>query len=147
MRRSGWIRCGWVVAAAVVAGLIVYFLIVGLDKADKLASVLSLFVAVLALAVPYLLDKSRSSAASAVLGAASGSQQSVADTVVGGNLTQAIRVGGERLTDTVTPAATPETAPTAGREPISSRGQYVNGAWVAGNLTQISGADDGVTAE
>ena len=39
-RRSGWIWGGRIAAVVVVTGLAVYLASVGLDKADKLASVL-----------------------------------------------------------------------------------------------------------
>lgn len=48
-----WI--GRVIGAVILVGLVVYFVRVGLDKADKLASCLGLGVAVLALLGPYLL--------------------------------------------------------------------------------------------
>ena len=58
-RRSGWIWGGRITAVAVLAGLAVYLASVGLDKADKLASVLGLLVAVAALVAPYLLPSLR----------------------------------------------------------------------------------------
>ena len=54
-RRSGWIWGGRIAAVVVLTGLAVYLASVGLDKADKLASVLGLLVAVVALVAPYLL--------------------------------------------------------------------------------------------
>ena len=61
---------------------------VGLNKADKLASALSLLVAVAALVAPYVLSPGQpSSAAAAAKAAPSGSTQLVTNTVVGGNLT------------------------------------------------------------
>jgi len=39
----------------IVAGLVVYLVVVGLDKADKLASAISVVVALVALGAPYLL--------------------------------------------------------------------------------------------
>jgi hypothetical protein len=40
-----WVAAGAAVAAVAVVGLAVYFVVVGLDEADKLASVVGLFVA------------------------------------------------------------------------------------------------------
>ena len=57
-RRSGWIWGGRIAAVVILAGLAAYLASVGLDKADKLASVLGLLVAVAALVAPYLLPSS-----------------------------------------------------------------------------------------
>ncbi|AQZ66199.1 unnamed protein product [[Actinomadura] parvosata subsp. kistnae] len=51
MRKRVLVWGGAVVAAAALAALIVYFVRVGLDNADKLASVIGLFVAIAGLAV------------------------------------------------------------------------------------------------
>ena len=106
------------------------------DKADKLASLLSLFVAAAAgRAVPV-----------AFLGSVlfrSGSVQSVANTVVGSHLTQMRDVEGVRVKGPVTAlppvtapppqTAPPQTAPPGAVSPPDSRGgQYVNGVWVGG---------------
>jgi hypothetical protein len=145
-RRSGWIWGGRIIAVVAVVGLAIYLLAVGLDKADKLAGALSLVVAVAALVAPYLLPSGQpSSAAPPGQAAASGPRQSVTDTVVGGNLTQAQDVGGIRVPGAATPATRPGTAPAAGPVPGAPGGQYVKGVWVGGNLTQIDGADGDVT--
>jgi hypothetical protein len=132
---SGYIWGGRVLAALVVAGLGIYLSTVGLDKADKLASVLGLLVAAVALVAPYLLPSSdrRSSE--------SGPVQSVANTVVGGHLTQMRDAKGVQVQGSVT-ALPPQTAPPGVVPPPDLRGgQYVNGVWVGGNLTQSSGTD------
>jgi len=54
-RSAWWVWAGRIVFALIVVGLVVYFATVGLDRADKLASSISLVVALLALAAPYLL--------------------------------------------------------------------------------------------
>ena len=129
-RRSGWIWGGRIVAVVMVGGLAVYLLMVGLDKADKLASALSLLVAVAALVAPYVLSPGQpSSAAAAAKAAPSGSTQLVTNTVVGGNLAQArdvddIRVPGAAM------SAPPSTAPVPGPVPGAPAGQYVNGVSV-----------------
>ncbi|MFC5831872.1 hypothetical protein [Nonomuraea insulae] len=51
MRRRVLVRAGAVVAVVAVAGLVVYFVRVGLDHADQLASVIGLFVALVGLGV------------------------------------------------------------------------------------------------
>jgi hypothetical protein len=51
MSAQVWVRTGWVVVAAAVVGLGVHLALVGLDSADKIASVASLFVALAGLAV------------------------------------------------------------------------------------------------
>lgn len=142
MRRgSGWIWSGRIVAVVAIAGLSAYLALVGLDKADKLASVLALLVAVAALVAPYILppsDRDRSE---------SGSSQRVTNTVVGGNLTQVRNAKGVRVQGPA-PSKPPQ-APPAGADPVaeSQGGQYVNGVWVGGNLTQASDADGDITIE
>jgi hypothetical protein len=139
-RRSGWIWGGRVVAVFVVAGMGVYFSTVGLDKADKLASVLGLLVAAAALVAPYLLPSSDRSSSE------SESVQSVANTVVGGHLTQMRDAEGVKVQGSVT-ASPPQTAPPGAVPPPDLQGgQYVNGVWVGGNLTQIDGAEGDVTS-
>jgi hypothetical protein len=53
--RRHWLRIGRVAFGVVTGGLAIYLTAVGLDKADKLASVVSAIVALIALGVPYLL--------------------------------------------------------------------------------------------
>jgi hypothetical protein len=138
-RRPGWIWGSRVVVVVVVAGLAAYLSSVGLDKADKLASVLGLLVAVAALVAPYLLpssDEDRSG---------SGSAQHVANTVVGGHLIQVRDAGGVRVQGQGRPGAPQVTPPKAGPVPNGEGGQYVNGARIGGNLTQVDGADGDIT--
>ena len=138
-RRSGWIWGGRIAAVVVLAGLAAYLASVGLDKANQLASVLSLLVAVAALVAPYLLPSSAGG------GSESGSAQQVTNTVVGGHLTQVRDAKGMRVHGRVT-AASPSAAPAAsGPVPEGQGGQYVNGVWVGGNLTQVDGADGDIT--
>jgi len=138
-RRPSWIWGGRIVAVVVMAGLVAYLASVGLDKADKLASVLSLLVAVAALAAPYLLPSSDGDRSG------SGSAQRVADTVVGGHLTQVRDAGGVRVHGPI-PSGPPKAAlPGADPLPESQGGQYVNGVWVGGHLTRVDGADGDIT--
>jgi hypothetical protein len=138
-RRSGWIWGGRIVALAVLAGLGVYLSAVGLDKAAELASVLGLLVAVAALVAPYLLpasDQGRSGP---------GSAQLVAHSVVGGHLTQARDATSVQVRGSVTSRPPKSPPPDADPVPEGQDGQYVNGVWVGGHLTQIDGAAGDVT--
>jgi hypothetical protein len=144
-RRSGWIWGGRIIAVAAVVGLVIYLLTVGLDKADKLAGALSLLVALAALVAPYLLPSAQPSSAAPPVQAASGPTQSVTNAVVGGNLTQARDVDDIRVPGAATPAPLPGTTPAASPVPAPLGGQYVNGVWVGGSLTQVDGADGDVT--
>lgn len=144
-RTSGRIWGGRIVAIVAVAGLACYLSIVGLDKAAALASVLSLLVAVIALLAPYLLPSGQSSSADPPSRAGSESAQSVIHTVVGGNLTQARDIHGSGVPGAAAPGPRPAAASEASPAPGMPGGQYVNGVWVAGNLTQIDGVDGDVT--
>jgi len=137
-RRSGWIWGGRIAAVVVLTGLAVYLASVGLDKADKLASVLSLLVAAAALVAPYLLPSDGGHPEP-------GPVQQVTNTVVGGHLTQARDAKHVRVQGPV-PAGPPQ-APSPGRDPApkGQTGQYVNGVWVGGNLTQVDGVDGDIT--
>ncbi|MCW2506795.1 MAG: hypothetical protein JWO79_5079 [Actinomycetia bacterium] len=75
-RSRRWIWAGRAAALLVVVALAVYLLVAGLEKADKVASVVAAAVAVLALAAPY------------VLPAEERSGQSISDTTVRGNVRQ-----------------------------------------------------------
>jgi hypothetical protein len=139
-RRSGWVWTGRIAAVVVFAGLGAYLASVGLDKADKLASALGLLVAVAALVAPYLTPSSDGDDSERK------PVQQVADTVVGGHLTQVrsakgVRVQGQTLT------VPPHPPPLAGtsRSPEGQSGQYVNGGWVGGNLTQVDDANGDIT--
>ena len=106
-RRSGWIWGGRIAAVVILAGLAVYLASVGLDKADKLASVLGLLVAMAALVAPYLLPSSDGGHSEP------GPVQQVANTVVGGHLTQARDAKDVRVQGSVT-AGPPQTPPPGG---------------------------------
>ena len=138
-RRSGWIWGGRIAAVVVLAGLAAYLASVGLDKADKLASVLGLLVAVAALVAPYLLPSSDGDHSEP------GSAQQVANTVVGGHLTQVRDAKGVRVQGPVTSGPPQAPPPGADPAPEGQSGQYVNGVWVGGNLTQVDGADGDIT--
>jgi hypothetical protein len=138
-RRSGWIWGGRIAAVVVLAGLAVYLASVGLDKADKLASVFGLLVAVAALVAPYLLPSSDEGHSEP------GPVQQVANAGVRGHLTQVQDAKGVRVRDPVT-AEFPQ-VPLSGGDPApeGQSGQYVNGVWVRGNLTQVDGAGGDIT--
>ena len=59
-RSQQWVWAGRVVFGVLVAGVVVYLVVVGLDKADKTASSIGAVVALVALAVPYLLPPRQS---------------------------------------------------------------------------------------
>jgi hypothetical protein len=138
-RRARWVWGGRIAAVVVITGLAIFLSVAGLNKADKLGSALGLLVAAAALVAPYLLPASdRSSSVPR-------STQSVANTIVGGHLTQA-RGGQSFRVQGSGAASAPPTAPTGdGTTSAMPSGQYVNGVWVGGNLTQIDGADGDVT--
>jgi hypothetical protein len=137
-RRAQWIWGGRIAAILLLAGLVAYLSLVGLAKADKLASVLSLLVAVAALVVPYLLPPPGKS------DSRRGPVQDVGNSVVGKHLTQVQNSGAVRVQG---PPGTPNDAPSgkASAVPGGQGGQYVNGVWIGGNLTQVDGTDGDVT--
>lgn len=140
-----------VIALALIIGLTTYLARVGLARADELASVLGLLVAVLALVAPYLLSSgqdssgdaapSRASAGSAAPEPPVGPVQSVEGSVVGGDLVQSVDVTGRSMPDAGNTASSEDDAPAAS----PPAGQYVSGVWVGGNLTQINGGKGDVT--
>lgn len=140
-RRSGWVWGGRIVAIAVTAGLVMYLFHVGLERADKVASVLSLLVAAAAFATPNLFpSRPRSAAEPRVESDGQAPTQTVTKTVVGGHLTQIRRDTSNSVARTST-TADPVPPPAA----RALGGQSVNGVWVGGNLNQISGSNDDVT--
>jgi hypothetical protein len=142
--RSFWILIGRIVAVVVLAGVIGYLYIVGLERADKLASVLSLVVAAAALLAPYLLPLGPQSPTPPRTPAME-NRQSVGNSVVMGSLTQAKKVANLRASAAPAPANSEAAAPAAVPLPDNASGQYVNGVWVGGHLTQIDGAKGDVT--
>ena len=137
-RRSGWIWGGRIAAVVVVAGLGAYLASVGLDKADKLASVLGCWSrwplwSRRTSCRPQMEDHSESALA-----------QQVANTMVGGHLTQVRDAKDVRVHGPVT-AGRRRLPRRAGPVPEGQSGQYVNGVWVGGNLTQVDGADGDIT--
>lgn len=65
-RNKKWVWAGRVAFAVIVTGLVAYLVVVGLEKADKLASAISAVAAIAALAAPYLLPGSGSGGPSRV---------------------------------------------------------------------------------
>jgi hypothetical protein len=123
----------------VLGGLGAYLSDVGLDKADKLASVLVLLVAGATLVAPYLLPPSDGDHSEPRRA------QHVANTVVGGHLTQIRNLGRLRTQGPVISGSRHAVTPAARQPSESQSGQYVNGVWIGGNLTQIDDADGDVT--
>jgi hypothetical protein len=60
---------GGVVCVLLVVGLVAYLVVAGLDKADKIASVLAALLALVALAAPYLVPAPRGVASPALVSA------------------------------------------------------------------------------
>ncbi|MFY1621569.1 hypothetical protein ACN268_00365 [Micromonospora sp. WMMD735] len=138
---------GWAVVIAVgvvVAALGVFLAVQTLDRADKFASVFGLFVAVAGLGL----------SAYGVFGArrAAGGQ-SVADSVVGGGVTQVRGVRGSvrfgpSAPDVGSPSipATPQpSAPGAAADGVpAGDGQSVTRSWTAGPVRQVDDVDGDV---
>ena len=61
-RTQHWVRAGRIGFVAIVAGLVTYLVVVGLEKADKVASSISAVLALIALGAPYLLPRAKEDA-------------------------------------------------------------------------------------
>lgn len=141
-RDRRWIWAGRLTAIVILVGLVGYLVYVGLDDADKVASSISVVIALAALLAPYLLPAPqpppplRDSAAEA-------SGQTVTGSSVGGGVRQASGVvGSVRIgpgptgrPPTVSPSPPPSAAPdTASTATVS---QAVENSSVTGAVTQI----------
>lgn len=129
-RRPGLIWGCRIAAVVLIVGLAAYLWSVGFDKADKLAGVLVLLVALATLLAPYLFPFPDSGHPTPEVG------QRVSNAVVKGHLTQLRNPQGAH-------PAVAETGPVAEQK----SGQYVDGVWVGGNVTQIEGVGSDVTIE
>ncbi|MFE5331292.1 hypothetical protein ACFRCG_33380 [Embleya sp. NPDC056575] len=140
MTAKTWAWVGGVVAGAALVGLAVYLAVVGLDEADKWASVLGLFVTLAGLAVSVIgMWRER----------ASSGGQSVTDSTIGGGVAQVADTGGNvrithRGTGPVIPPPTPQGAPPAGGVPPADDGQRVQGSTVSGPVDQVRATDGDV---
>jgi hypothetical protein len=142
-RHLNWVWVARIVAVLVLVGLAVYLSLVGLDKADKLASVLGLLVAVAALVAPYLVPSADGN------DSAAGPGQRIANAVIGGHVTQVRRAASVRVTGTPAPQP-PQVKPSEASSPLADDGghetaQQINGVWAGGNVTQVADADGDVT--
>jgi hypothetical protein len=129
---------GWVAAFAggvLVVGLGVFLAVQGLDKADKWAGVLGLFVTLAGVGV----------AVAGVVGARrQTSGQSVTDSTIGGGVAQ---VRGVRGSVRIGPSTAPTVAPAPPGSPVPpqapsaphSGGQAVSGSSTAGPVRQVDG--------
>ncbi|MEU7141451.1 hypothetical protein ABZ942_18490 [Nocardia sp. NPDC046473] len=131
---------GWAIGLAGLIGLgcsIWLFVAVGLDKADKLASVLSFFLAAAGVvAAVYGVVLTRRASAGDIT-------QGVSDSAVGGGVLQAGRVRGKvtlRRTGG-SPAAAPGAVP-APSTVNPPQGQSVSHSRIAGPVDQIHDADE-----
>lgn len=125
-RTQKWIGIG--AGSAIVVGLVCYFAMVGLDKADKLSSVLGLLLSIASFVMGWL-GYARENAAG----------QSVQNASVGGGVTQVSGTRGsvriQRRGAPTSPSSGPPSS-AAGGTPES--GQVVGGSSVGGHVEQVS---------
>ena len=145
-RRGLW--AGRAIAGVILVGLAVYLKRAGFDRADKIASALSLLVAVLALVLPYLLPPKPPPADD---DAAPG-MQGVSNVTTGGRLAQIRNVRGNVRTGAALGrrrhrAQPPAPLPSATPPCSAGRRQTVEGAVVGDDLMQIDGVDGDVSLE
>lgn len=138
-RAQAWL--GGVVAGTAFAALAGYLIKVGLDNADKVASVIGLFVALAGLAV---------SVAGLRRQAGTGGAQAVENSTIGEGITQIADTGGSvKITRRGTHGAAPA-APTGAAPPTtasSDGGQTVRGTSTAGPVDQIRNTSGDVETE
>ncbi|WP_256106313.1 hypothetical protein [Streptomyces sp. ODS05-4] len=120
--RSGLIGTG---VLLVLAGLGAFLAFQGLDRADKWASVLGLFVGVAGLAL-------------AVYGARAPGQSADGATA-GGSVNQVRGVAGDVTIGAPRPAAPPPPAGSTPPPPAPAGGQSARGAWAGGSINQVDG--------
>ena len=142
-RAQVWI--GGVVAVGALASLTAYLISVGLDEADKVASVVGLFVALAGLVVS-VLGLRRESAPED--GPPAGGQ-SVRNSSFGGGITM---IRGTRGSIRISRTGAPQPAPTGGPRPLpghpagapsadapNGAGQHVHGTTAAGPVDMVDG--------
>jgi hypothetical protein len=133
-RRLCWVWSGRVISALILAGLAVYLWRQGLDRADKISSAFGLLVALAALVVPYLLPRNKR--ASKI--------QSVKNSSVRGSVSQVRDVQGVDVAPAAGRAAPPPVTAATGSQLPKEEGQYIDGVWVGGHVTQVDGSEGGV---
>jgi hypothetical protein len=133
-----------VITVTAAAGLGVYFTRVGLDNADKLASVIGAFIGLAGLALTargLLADRRAAPAASQAAGG-----QQVSGSEVGGDVLQVkgvtgnLRIGGQPRPPAPSPThlrTTPTAPSSAARSRDEEQGQSVRDSHVAGDVTQV----------
>lgn len=140
-----WVWVGRGFAVVIIGAVAVYLSSAGLDKADKIASGLSLLVALAALLAPYLLPTQE---ASARVGTGS---QMMSDVVVGGRLAQLGRIKGgfrsSRVLRSASPSPTTESSASTATSSLGAGAQVIRGTWVGGDVTQVGHVDGDVTLE
>ncbi|WP_218162376.1 hypothetical protein [Streptomyces sp. Ag109_O5-10] len=125
-RTQKWIGIGS--GSAIVVGLVSYFAIVGLDKADKLSSVLGLLLSIASFVMGWL-GYARENEAG----------QSVQNASVGGGVTQVSGTQGNvRIQRRGVPTSPSSGPPSPGAGGISESGQVVGGSSVGGHVEQVS---------
>jgi hypothetical protein len=124
---------GWLVAGAVLVVLGIFLVAVGLDDADRWASVFGLFVGLAGLGLSAIgLRQARRQAGA----------QAVTDSTVGGRLTQVRGVAGSVRIGPVSVSGSPPrqaTPPSSSRTAAPVDGQLVDGSQVAGPVQQVDG--------
>ncbi|WP_330434291.1 hypothetical protein OIC43_08400 [Streptomyces sp. NBC_00825] len=130
-KMRAWV--GGVVAGAALVGLAVYLAAVGLDAADKSASVAGLFVAIAGLVVAVTGPRREHSPQGG---------QSLANSEVNGGAAQVSNIGGNvRITRRGRPAASlPPVAPVpppSGGAPTGGDGQRVRDSMIVGPVDQV----------
>ncbi|MET9616019.1 hypothetical protein [Kitasatospora indigofera] len=162
-RMQTW--AGGVLGGAAVVGLVVYLGAVGLDQADKWASVLGLFVAIAGLALTLAglrRGRAESPGGSREETPASGgpSGQSVDASRVGGGIAQvsgtrgSVRIVHRGPAGPTSAAPAPEApapddppGPVQGNSPAPDGGQRVRGTTTTGPLAQVRGTEGDVEIE
>lgn len=125
-RTQKWIGIG--AGSGITVGLVCYFAAVGLDRADKLASVLGLLLGIASFVMGWL-GHTREAAAA----------QSVQNTSVGGGITQ---VSGTQGSVRIQRRGAPSRPPSGPQSPAaagtSESRQVVGGSSVGGHVEQVS---------
>lgn len=142
-RTRGWVWVGRGFAVVVVAGVATYLYVAGVDKADKIASGLSLLVALTALGAPYLLPPPRPLIEDGAV------SQVAADVVVDGRVAQFRRIRGGFRSSARSAGSQPPPAARSSSESTQADvvpgGQVVRGARVGGDIVQAGVVEGDVT--
>jgi hypothetical protein len=129
-RILGWV--GLLAGGVAAVGLGVFFAVIRLDDADKWGSVVGALVALLGLPMTvYGLMLARRQPTGPPAG------QAVADSVVGGGVTQVRGVRGNLRIGSTAPSPSPSPPPLSSSATGSAGDQRVSGTWTAGPVRQV----------